>query len=66
MLADNAKFHLIVVVPGAIVLWIISGFKLNLNELINRQTPSKKAKAIGIICWMLVILFFFIKNNYLQ
>lgn len=55
--------YTIIILPGAIVLWILSGFKKSFFKMLEPINWDNRLHLVSWIIWVLVGLFFFIKNN---
>ena len=51
--------------PGAFFIWIKGGFKISFLKLIDPRNSTARLYRINIAFWVIIILFFFIRNNYL-
>jgi hypothetical protein len=63
MLGDSPLFYVVFIFPGAILLWIVGGFKTNLFKILNSKNKSAKIVIVNILLWGLLVAYVFLKNN---
>lgn len=49
--------------PGALVLWLISGFKYNLGNVVKEKGENTKEWVISILFYVIVVGTLIIVNN---
>lgn len=62
-LGENTFLYKAFVFPGALLITILSGFKVNFFSLLFYKNKSSKLFIISSIVWGSVILFLFLRNN---
>ncbi len=60
---DSPLFYVIFIFPGAILLWVIGGFKSNFFKICNSNNKSPQIIIVNVLLWGMLVAYIFLRNN---